>query len=171
MMTNGIIIDNFLDNVDEIREEALLLDYTKSLPESEGWKGFRCLNGNMLTLDLHEKIKEKLVETNIKFDNCDMRCFFHYTLEEHNVGKKNTHRDYGFDYAGVLYLAPNPQKNSGTSFYNDLGEETGYLENVYNRLVIYPANELHSLKESFGNDINNGRLTFTFFCKLKNNNI
>jgi hypothetical protein len=92
-------------------------------------------------------------------------------LEEHNVGKKNTHRDYGFDYAGVLYLAPNPQKNSGTSFYNDLGEETGYLENVYNRLVIYPANELHSLKESFGNDINNGRLTFTFFCKLKNNNI
>ena len=58
-MGNAIIVDNFLDNVDEIREEALLLDYTKSLPESEGWKGFRCLNGNMLTLDLHEKIKEK----------------------------------------------------------------------------------------------------------------
>jgi hypothetical protein len=92
-------------------------------------------------------------------------------LEEHNVGKKNTHRDYGFDYAGVLYLTPKPQENSGTSFYNDLGEETGYLENVYNRLVVYSANELHSLKESFGNNINNGRLTFTFFCKLKNNNI
>ena len=167
MMTDSIIIDNFLENVDEIREEALLLDYTKSLPNSGGWKGFRCLNGNVVTFDLHEKIKDKLIKLDTKFDSCEMRCFFHYTLEEHNLGKENIHRDYGFDYAGVLYLTPNPSKNSGTSFYDDLNVEIGYLENVYNRLVIYSANELHSLKQSFGDNINNGRLTFTFFCKLK----
>jgi hypothetical protein len=125
----------------------------------------------MVTFELNEKIKDKLVEINAKFNDCEIRCFFHYTLEEHNLGKDNIHRDFGFDYAGVLYLTPNPGEYSGTSFYNDLGEETGYLENIYNRLVIYPANELHSLKESFGKDINNGRLTFTFFCKLKNKNI
>ena len=166
-MTDSIIIDNFLENVDEIREEALLLDYTKSLPNSGGWKGFRCLNGNVVTFDLHEKIKDKLIELDTKFNNCEMRGFFHYTLDEHNLGKENVHRDYGFDYAGVLYLTPNPPKNSGTSFYDDLNTEIGYLENVYNRLVIYSANELHSLKQSFGDNINNSRLTFTFFCKLK----
>lgn len=167
MITNSIIIDNFLQNVDEIREEALLLEYTKSLPNSNGWKGYRCLHGNVLTIDLEEKIKDKLIETDLKFKDCETRCFFHYTLEEDNLGEKNIHRDYGFDYAGVLYLTPNPPKNSGTSFYNDLNVEIGYLENVYNRLVIYSANELHSLKKPFGDDINNGRLTFTFFCKLK----
>jgi hypothetical protein len=161
------IYDDFLDNVEEVREEALSLEYTKSLPDSGGWKGFRCLQGNMITFELHEKIKDKLVKTSTKFDDCEMRCFFHYTLEEHNLGKENIHRDYGFDYAGVLYLTPNPGENSGTSFYNDLGVETEYLENIYNRLVIYPSNEWHALKQAFGDNINNGRLTFTIFCKLK----
>jgi hypothetical protein len=53
-----IIIDDFLDNVDEIREEALLLEYTKSLPESNGWKGYRCLHSNTLTIELHKKIED-----------------------------------------------------------------------------------------------------------------
>jgi hypothetical protein len=162
-----IIIDNFLDNVDEIREDALSLEYTKSLPESNGWKGYRCLHGNIPTIELHQKIEDRLTNLNLKFKDCEMRCYFHYTLDENNLDTNNTHRDYGFDYAGVLYLTPNPPINSGTSFYNDQGKEIHYLENIYNRLVFYPANEWHSLKSSFGDNINNGRLTFTIFCALK----
>lgn len=162
-----IIVDNFLHNVDEIREEVLLLEYTKSLPESNGWKGYRCLHGNMPTIELHKKVENTLANINPKFKDCEMRCYFHYTLEENNLDTNNIHRDYGFDYAGVLYLTPNPTQDSGTAFYNDQGMETYYLENIYNRLVIYPANEWHSLKKSFGDSVDNGRLTFTMFCKLK----
>jgi hypothetical protein len=171
MISNDlIIIDNFLDNVDEIREEALSLEYTKSLPESNGWKGYRCLVGNAVTMKLHKKVEDTLINLNSKFKDCEMRCHFHYTLDENNLDINNAHRDYGFDYAGVLYLTPNPYSNSGTLFYNDQGKEIHYLDNIYNRLVIYPANEWHSLKKSFGDSIDNGRLTFTIFCKLKTKN-
>jgi hypothetical protein len=165
-----IIIDNFLDNVDEIREDALSLEYTKYLPGSNGWKGYRCLQGNMPTIELHKKVEDVLSNLNLKFKDCQMRCYFHYTLDENNLDTNNTHMDYGFDYAGVLYLTPSPPQNGGTAFYNDEGVETYYLENIYNRLVIYPANEWHSLKKSFGDSIDNGRLTFTIFCKLKTKN-
>jgi hypothetical protein len=168
--SDAIIIDNFLDNVDEIREEALSLEYTKSLPESNGWKGYRCLQGNIPTIELHKKIKLSLINLNLLFKECQMRCYFHCTLSENNLDTNNIHRDYGFDYAGVLYLTPNPIEGSGTAFYDDLGNEIYYLENIYNRLVFYPANEWHSLKKSFGDSINNGRLTFTIFCTLNKKN-
>lgn len=162
-----IIIDDFLDNVDHIRKEALLLSYTKSPINSKGWKGYRCLKENNLTIDLGSKIKETLIARDPKFKNSDLRFYFHYTLNEDNLNENLIHKDDKSDYAGVLYLSPEASLNSGTSFYNDRGSEVYYLENIYNRLVIYPSNEWHSLKESFGEDINNGRLTFTFFCKLK----
>lgn len=164
---NVIIIDDFLDNVDHIRKEALLLPYTKSSVESKGWKGYRCLEENQLGSDLGGKIKNTLIALDSKFKNSDLRAYFHYTLREDNLNENLIHKDGRSDYAGVLYLTPEAPINSGTSFYNDKGSEIYYLENIYNRLVIYPANEWHSLKESFGDNINNGRLTFTLFCKLQ----
>ena len=91
-------------------------------------------------------------------------------LEENNIGIGNIHIDDEASYAGVLYLTPNPPADSGTSFYNESNIETHYLENIYNRLVIYPSHKSHSLKNAFGDAINNGRLTFTFFCTLKQKN-
>jgi hypothetical protein len=167
MIKNTIIIDNFLDNVDEIRNQALLLKYTKSKPNVHGWKGYRCLEKNELTINLQKKIKDELIKNHTKFEDCKLDCFFHYTLEDNNTGTDNIHRDTAVNYAGVLYLTPNPPNDSGTSFYNELNIETYYLENIYNRLVIYPAYELHSLKNAFGNNINNGRLTFTLFFTKK----
>ena len=162
-----IIIDDFLDNVDHIRKEALLLSYTKSPIDSKGWKGYRCLEENELASNLGDKIKQRLLALDPKFTYSDFKYYFHYTLSEDGRNENMIHKDDKSDYAGVLYLSPGAPPKSGTSFYNDRGVEIHYLENIYNRLVIYPSNEWHSLKESFGSDINNGRLTFTFFCKLK----
>ena len=169
-MIETIIIDNFLDNVNEIRNQALLLTYTKSKPNIPGWKGYRCLEKNELTINLEKQIKDTLIKNNAKFENYNLHCFFHYTLEENNIGIGNIHIDDDASYAGVLYLTPNPPADSGTSFYNESNIETHYLENIYNRLVIYPSHKSHSLKNAFGDDINNGRLTFTFFCTLKQKN-
>ena len=160
----NIIIDNFLEEPDRIREEGLELDYTKAEPNSPGWKGFRCLCTNMVDLELIELIRNKLNELDPKFKDCSPRCFFHYTLNEDM--SNTTHTDGIFDYAGVLYLTPNPPLNSGTAFYNEDNEEIGYVENVYNRLTIYPSNIPHSIKESFGDDITNGRLVFTIFLSI-----
>jgi hypothetical protein len=160
----NIIIDNFLEEPDRIREESLELSYTKAEPNSPGWKGFRCLYTNMPGYELTELVREKLSELDPKFKDCSPRCFFHYTLNE---DMSNTiHTDGIFDYAGVLYLTPNPPLNSGTAFYNEDNEEIGYVENVYNRLTIYPSNIPHSIKESFGDDITNGRLVFTIFLSV-----
>jgi hypothetical protein len=165
-----LIIDDFLDDPNSIREQAISLNY--STPQTEtGWRGYRCLEETELSLKLVNLIKNRLSEKNSLFNDCNLRCHFHYTLKNQGYNKDNIHKDSDVDYAGVLYLTPNPQDNSGTSFYNDQGKEITYLENIYNRFVFYPANEWHSLKESFGDSIENGRLTFTVFCTLNKKNI
>jgi len=52
-------------------------------------------------------------------------------------------------------------------FFNDENEEIDYVENLYNRLTIYPSNIPHRIKESFGDNINNGRLVYTVFVSLE----
>ena len=156
-----ITIDNFLENPDQIREDALELTYTKAELNSPGWKGFRCLYTNMPGEELNELLRKRLPELDPKFNDAFLRCYFHYTLNENMLN--TIHTDGIFDYAGVLYLTPNPPLNSGTAFYDDNNEQIDYVENAYNRLTIYPANIRHSIKESFGDDITNGRLVYTIF--------
>lgn len=160
-----IVIDDFLTNPDQIRQDALELTYTKAEPNSPGWKGFRCLYTNMVGDEVYELVKDKLAELDSKFQDPFLRCYFHYTLNEDM--SETTHTDGVFDYAGVLYLTPNPPSNSGTIFYNDKGEQIDYVENVYNRLTIYPSTTLHRIKESFGDSLSNGRLTYTVFLRLQ----
>ena len=158
-----IVIDSFLNNPDRIREEGLELSYTKA--ESPGWRGFRCLYTNMPGYELDGLIRDKLNELDPKFINSTLRCYFHYTLNEDM--SDTTHTDGIFDFAGVLYLTPYPPTNSGTVFFNDENEEIDYVENLYNRLTIYPSNIPHRIKESFGDNINNGRLVYTVFVSLE----
>lgn len=158
-----IVIDKFLNNPNRIREEGLELSYTKSV--SPGWRGFRCLYTNMPGYELDGLIRDKLNELDPKFINSTLRCYFHYTLNENM--SDTTHIDGIFDFAGVLYLTPHPPPNSGTVFFNDENEEIDYVENQYNRLTIYPSNIPHRIKESFGDNINNGRLVYTVFVSLE----
>lgn len=158
-----IVIDKFLNNPDRIREEGLELSYTKA--ESPGWRGYRCLYTNMVGYELDGLIRDKLNELDSKFNNATLRCYFHYTLNEDM--SDTTHTDGIYDFAGVLYLTPYPPPNSGTIFYNDKDEEIDYVENLYNRLTIYPSNIPHRIKESFGDNINNGRLVYTVFVSIE----
>jgi hypothetical protein len=100
------------------------------------------------------------------------------------------HSDYENNYAAVVYLTPNAPEGTGTSFYKnkstnsefdisgipfskeecmdfDRWEEVKYLENVYNRCIIFNAKRYHSAKNYFGNSIENGRLFQVFFFDLK----
>ncbi len=167
MIPNVILIDNCIDNIDSFRERALQLNYTKSEPDSNGWKGYRCLEENIVADELISIISNKITHINPIFDNSEYRYYFHYSLDENNLDINKIHKDSRSDYAGVLYMSPNPIENSGTSFYNDMGNPITKFDNIYNRLILYPSNEWHSLNNSFGDSIHNGRLTFTIFCSLK----
>mgnify|MGYP001226810906 FL=1 len=166
-MEEIIIIDNALNNIDSIRERALLLNYTKSDNDSGGWKGYRCLEETHLGNEVIYSVLNKLPTF---FKDMDYRCYFHYTLEETDSSNK-IHKDSNSDYAGVLYMNPSPQPNSGTLLYDDRANVISSLDNIYNRLVIYPAHIWHSLDNSFGNDINDSRLIFTMFYSFKKKNI
>jgi hypothetical protein len=167
MIDQLIQIDNFLSKPDEVRAMALKMKYTAS-DETTGWKGFRALEQANYNDKLVEVIKEK-VDGSLYNSNFD--TYFHYTLESTkkdtpSFNKSKIHRDSGMDYAGVIYLNPNPQPNSGTVFYDDNYSIIHKVENVYNRFVFYPSRILHAVEDTFGDNIENGRLTFTIFVGL-----
>jgi hypothetical protein len=171
MINGSIIIDNCIDNIDFIRNASLSLDYTKSDASSGGWKGYRCLEKNKLADNLMFTIYNKLIEKNSILNNAEYRYYFHCSLSENNNDTNTIHKDYKSDYAGVLYMSPNPPPNSGTKFYDDARNVINYVDNIYNRLVMYPSNIWHSVNNSFGHTLETGRLTFTIFCSFNKKNI
>ena len=98
------------------------------------------------------------------------------------------------DWAGVLYLTPNPDSSSGTGFFthkqsgvycwDPARPETDFnfhddkedfskwdlnceVKNKFNRLVLYKSNLYHSsMTPGFGQNYMDGRLTQVFFFNV-----
>ena len=178
---NVRIIDNFFDYPDKLRIDALQSKYNNSFTGS-GWLGHRSYSittekfSTMFTDMVHSHIPE------IKYDErgnvIKFFCCFHYTLSQtkleapFNFDEYKIHSD-GCEYAGVVYLTPNPPTNSGTSFYNEFNELTYSVENKFNRLICYPGTINHAPTDLFGDSQVNGRLVLTFFSDpiIENSNI
>jgi hypothetical protein len=169
-----IILDNFFENPDDIREHALQRRYVKSTKDM-GWKGYRCpiYENNIL-----KYIDSKLESTGEDFRNTKMLAYFHYTLDNtkdeiENFHFNKLHAD-GVRWAGVVYLTPNPKPNSGTTLHDYSYNLIHTIDNVYNRFVLYDGYEIHGPEDTFGENISNGRLTLTMFIediKKKNNTL
>jgi hypothetical protein len=163
MKLNYTLIDEFFENVDNIREYALSLKYIKSTNDT-GWKGFRT---QLFDKNILEFIKLKLIEVDENFKNLNIRAYYHYSLDSTKNEVKNfkeyrLHKDPS-EWAGVIYLTPNPKENSGTTLHNDDGEIIHNIENKYNRLIFYRGNILHGVLDTFGDNLENSRLTITIF--------
>ena len=65
--------------------------------------------------------------------------------------------------AGIVYLSPNPPKNSGTAILDEKNNRFDIIENKYNRLLCYDGMLVHGPCNTFGIDKKTGRMTFTFF--------
>jgi hypothetical protein len=125
------------------------------------------------------------------FDNGN---FNYFTAEDYNTGW--IHNDHPSDWAGIVYLTPNAPLKSGIEFYqynyenekqeyfqgNDIDEKISSsfagkditkwkridkIGNVFNRLILFNSKIYHNIKYFFGENINNGRLTQTFWFKYK----
>jgi len=132
------------------------------------------------------RVRGSDVSLNIK-DSLSNGCF-QYCPE---TSTKWIHSDSLNTYAAVVYLNPDADKDSGTGFYRhketgkesekdpgivlpkeecidfDKWELVNYVENVYNRCIIFDAKKYHSATKYFGTTLENSRFTQVFFFDLK----
>lgn len=184
MKPEFLVFDNFYQSPDAIRERALCLRYwdCRRHPTGGNWPGVRSAYISDVSPDVFieftsliynifgwEKEKKVYFETN--FQGC-----------RESDGDSWVHQDImiqNHTHVGLVYLTPNPSKDSGTILYepkkeldfeDDSGNPDHYnvadvADNVYNRCIIYSPDYWHKSNVYFGNNIDNCRLTQVFFFR------
>lgn len=159
------IIDNFF--------EAPLL--WKEYAKSQKYDYFKDLPGLLRTETL-EKLDYDVFQTlgllliqhipdRYKFEN--LFSFFRIANKEFQEGYIPP-QDPFFNIAGVIFLNEQSPKNTGITLYDEKPEldPTVTVENRYNRCVIYPISQLVKHENTFGDDVNNSRVTLEFFGRV-----
>lgn len=166
-----IVVDNFLDDPDYIRNIALTeFQYTKYHEHVPGVRSSSRAAGEYET-----RVTERFEEIfNAKINwNWNNDTFYFQSCDEDT--ETWVHRDIGSQWAAVLYLTPNAPFKSGTGIYhrvdmNDYTEDIT-IGNVYNRLVAYRGDIMYhrSMIPGFGNSLETSRLTQVFFFDIEPN--
>ena len=118
------VVDNFYENPDEVRKFALSQTYKhcfeiKDYPFT--FPGSRTEDLSIIHPELFQKVCHKLTALFHNFEHDVLRwqistCFQSVTKDfERGV----IHHDENTVFAGVLYLNPEPSKNSGTTLYKE----------------------------------------------------
>ena len=179
MKTNIIVIDDFYENVDEVRSFALSqpFDITGNFP---GERTLSFAKNDSVKSVISNALSSVGKITHWPDQPENYNASFQITTAEE---RSWIHCDSGTTWAGVCYLTPDAPLSSGTGFYKH--KETGLLSsdinwqkdsqdvtkwelvssigNVYNRLILYRGNQFHTSMDYFGQDVNDGRLFQTFF--------
>lgn len=188
---NLLIIDNFYNDVEEVREMALNQDF--------------CVRGNypgQRTIPMTNDSVKQLIANSIRpmageivywpTDEKSYNGAFQYTTQR---DRSWIHADHTTTWAAVCYLTPDAPITGGTGLFKH--KETGlylapklangqiddeqmkeiykdsqdmtkwdlvdFVGNKFNRLVIYRGDLFHTSMDYFGRDIYDGRLFQTFF--------
>ena len=171
-MEKILIQDNFFDNAYDLRELALSTRFFSAEENNYevGWRGYRTnemrdLDKNILKVSC-QKIKDELIKFfNLKIDEDEGNFYFHIALTH----TKNTLENFDINkfhiddsrFAGIVYLSPNPPPKTGTTII--INDENKDIENKFNRLVAYPSSLTHAPSDLFGDTMETGRLTISFF--------
>ena len=173
MNINTIIVDDFLDNPDIVRNSALQIDINRT----GAYPGYR---SDRADYEYEGYIKEKIEKViNSAIKEWKQDSFqFQICFEDDTTW---IHHDET-EWAGILYLTPNAPVGSGTGIYrhketgkyfgpgdenyrdDTLWEPITAIGNVYNRLALYKGQMYHrSIIPGFGHTNETGRLTQVFF--------
>lgn len=133
---NLILFDNFFEgqfSVDNVREFGLSQFVDKDLINDnfDNYPGIRSKSLCIINPKLYEYIKFKVIEPILNFsehkenfkNKCELTIRYHLTTSIHECGL--IHRDSVWNennsenlvFSGVIYLNPNPPKNSGTKLF------------------------------------------------------
>lgn len=181
MQTSLIIVDNFYNNVDEVRQFALSLpfDVTGNYP------------GSRTKTYINDGVKE--VISNIIKPHAGNVTNWHevdgltgsFQIAT-AMDRTWIHADTYNTWAGVCYLTPDAPLSSGTGLFRhketnrrsvsasedqsmfqsydytkwDMVDKIG---NIYNRLILYRGDFFHASLDYFGSNLENGRLFQVFF--------
>jgi hypothetical protein len=171
---NYIIQDNFFENPDSIREFALSQKYytKENHPYGIGvFPGYRTNYFDDIGSEFYNKILthvsklENVKHPSEKYTKFNLQLSFSYTFKD---AYSFRHTDkitpgYKVRYGGIVYLYPKPPKKCGTTLYL---KDTTYLDNKYNRFVLYKSSIEHEPTDNFGSNINNSRLVLTIFYDM-----
>lgn len=179
-----IVSDNFYKNPDDIRNFALAQQFNH---HKEYHKGKR--TDNTFKFEGLKEQFEKLIGSNIKnWDHYGTNGVFQICI----AGDQIVYHTDTQQYAAIIFLTQDAPPQSGTTFYRSkytkhnkvsINEQNivfknGYLDstyfdivdvigNVYNRIVLFDAQQIHSASTYFGNNDKNGRLFQIFFFDLE----
>jgi hypothetical protein len=160
-----IVLDNFYDDPDSVREFALAQEYNVK----GNFPGRR--TKSFLTQEAKDKITKALGPLSWNNEDGSTGSFQYTTALENSW----IHRDLR-QWAGVCYLTPDAPLESGTTLYKDrefsnpkeVYDLTKFQKditvgNVYNRLILYKGSLLHKSDTYFGLTIKEARLFQVFF--------
>lgn len=177
MLIDFIEVKNVFDNPDEIIEFARHQEYlTKENHDTlqkTFYSGLRTRALSVINEQMYHHINNQI------FTKCieqlypdtsnkilygfafETSTFFHLLTEDNQFEESWTHQDPDCIWAGVIYLNKNPKPNSGTIVYRN-GEKV-VVDNEFNKLVLYSPTYDHASQSGFGTNLDDGRLTITFF--------
>ena len=171
-MEKLFVRENFFSDVEEIRNISLTSRFysPNEIKRRVNWRGYRTKELSNFKNELLDQSKKCILDEILKIfklKSIFIETFFHLTFSDtkntlNNFDKNKWHRDINYNYAGIVYLTPNPPKNSGTSIIID--DKQIDVQNHYNKMVAYPSHLIHAPTDLFGDTIQNGRITLTFFC-------
>ena len=186
MIKDIVVVDNALENpyelVDFARKQNFydLEEHYDSICDKVYWNGYRTKVIRDQDIDYINKINEELLTKCILQDqppyrthgnynfrfNWKCNSYFHI-MEEKNVFNESWIHNDICNFASVLYLSPEADPKFGTKIFKPGKEIT--VENVFNRLVMYRGDYMHTSLGGFGEGVNS-RLTFiNFYGHLKFN--
>ena len=187
MRHSYIIIDDFLDNPDKVRQSILnggIELFNRQHPSGDTggrgrYSGRRTMPADKSYQDMFlGKLNSMLPFKLQAEDNPQSCCFaFQLSLEDDETWVHNDNTEW----SGVLYLTPNAPIDSGTILFKEGTEPdpdkddynsllTDTVGNVYNRLILFRGKLLphRSNKPGFGDCLENGRLSqHLFFDEVK----
>ena len=179
-----MVFDNFFEDPDAVRAEALTRDY------GDGGSGFPSQKaepeGMGYQMVIKNHIEQRILGRPITKWMDQYNTCWQYSVEGQ---KQPIHHDHGL-YSAVVYMTPNADISAGTGLYRhresgvamwdehdksthpdvlnagwdeDAWDQVAFVGNVYNRLIVFNAQHYHKGTGTFGTDKYNGRLYQTFF--------
>ena len=172
MRQDFVVIDNFLDEPDKVRQSVL--DIGDQLDWDEGhYSGVRAsVSDKSYQKMIVDKI-ESILPFKIEMDIENTSTYSFQIALESDVTW--VHQD-STDWSGVLYLTPNAPIDSGTLFFKEGSEPNpdeddygdyivDHIGNIYNRMLLFRGHNLphRSNIAGFGDSLETGRLSQHFF--------
>ena len=192
--TSLIVVDNFYENPDYVRQLALK-EKMRTGGLGKGYMGSRSVD--FFFAPRMKEVFEEILRGEISnwYDGNYCNGVFQFCVK----GDPLVYHCDGQDWAGAIYLTPDAPYNTGTSFFAskrnkqrggigssfdcdvvfspekdedpflnpNLYEKVDEVGNIYNRLVLWDARLIHAASEYFGDKPENSRLFHLFFFNLK----